>query len=80
MSITPDDISIRSFKSQRYWSIVHDSISDDLFDAEGKYVGLLLNRQGRLSLHKDVPDVGKHGCRTIPPEVLQALGPLHSPT
>lgn len=79
MSITVNDVSIESFKGRRYWAIEHDSISDDLFDAEGNFVGLLLNRQGRLSLHKDVAEVGPHGCQTIPPAVLQALGPLDSP-
>ena len=76
MTITTKDICIKTFKGRKYWAIEHDSISDDLFDAEGNFVGLLLSRQGRLSLHEDVRKVGDHGCQTIPPALLEALGPL----
>ena len=73
---TSSDVGIQTFKGEKYWSVAHDSISDILYDADGNFVGLLLNRQGRLTLHKDQDELGAQVPQNIPTNILQELGPL----
>lgn len=72
--ITAKDVRVQEFKGKSYWSVRHDANSDVLYDANGNLVGLLLNRQGRLSLHKDQP-IGFESQK-IPAGLLQELGML----
>ena len=72
--ITANTVQVLKYKKVPYWAIKHDSNSHRLYNANGHYVGLLLNRQGRLSIHPDQP--GGNVLQKIPDEVLKELGAL----